>query len=235
MSRDLQHRIAACSWPAVHQDLHAKGVSVLPQLLDAKTRAALRAAYDGGSFRNRVVMERHNYGRGEYKYFAYPLPPLVQELREALYERLVPVAAQWAKTLETDAPPATHAALLARCHRAGQARPTPLLLRYGAGDYNCLHQDLYGDVFFPLQAVFLLSEPGNDFDGGELMLVEQRPRMQSRGTIVPLRAGDAAVFATNQRPAQGKRGYYRVAMRHGVSEVRRGERITLGIIFHDAA
>src|SRR5262249_47718572 len=157
------------------------------------------------------VMERHNYGRGEYKYFAYPLPPLVQELRETLYERLVPLAGEWARALgQPGGLPATHAQFLARCRRAGQPRPTPLLLRYGAGDYNCLHQDLYGEVSFPLQAVFLLSEPGADFDGGELMLVEQRPRMQSRGAVVPLRAGDAAVFATSHRPAQGRRGVFRV-------------------------
>jgi len=232
----LQRRIAACPWPAIHDDLHAKGAAVLPQLLDAHARTALRALYESGRFRNRVVMAQHNFGRGEYKYFAYPLPPLIQELRETLYRRLMPVAEQWSRALALpDKLPATHAQFLARCRRAGQPRPTPLLLRYGAGDYNCLHQDLYGRISFPLQAVFLLSEPGADFEGGELMLVEQRPRMQSKGIIVPLRAGDAAVFATSHRPAQGKRGYYRVAMRHGVSEVRGGERITLGIIFHDAA
>ena len=233
---ELQHRIAACPWPAVHDDLHARGVAVLPQVLDARARAALRASYESGDFRSRVVMERHNFGRGEYKYFAYPLPPLVQELRESLYQRLVPVAEQWSSALALPGKlPGAHAEFLARCRRAGQPRPTPLLLRYGAGDYNCLHQDLYGRISFPLQAVFLLSEPGTDFDGGELMLVEQRPRMQSRGIVVPLRAGDAAVFATSHRPAQGKRGFYRVAMRHGVSEIRSGERLTLGIIFHDAA
>jgi hypothetical protein len=235
-SADLQRRIADCPWPAIHGDLHAKGAAVLPQLLDARTRAALRASYESGRFRSRVVMERHNFGRGEYKYFAYPLPPLVQELRETLYQRLMPVAEQWSRALALPARlPAAHAEFLARCRWAGQPRPTPLLLRYGAGDHNCLHQDLYGKVSFPLQAVFLLSEPGTDFEGGELMLVEQRPRMQSKGMVVPLRAGDAAVFATGQRPMQGKRAFYRVALRHGVSEIRSGERITLGIIFHDAA
>lgn len=233
---DLQHRIAACPWPAVHDDLHSKGVAILPQLLDRCARAALRASYACGDFRSRVVMERHNFGRGEYKYFAYPLPPLVQALREMLYQRLFPVAEQWSRALALPGKlPAAHAEFLARCRRAGQSRPTPLLLRYGAGDYNCLHQDLYGTISFPLQVVFLLSEPETDFEGGELMLVEQRPRMQSRAMVMPLRAGDAAAFATSHRPAQGRRGYYRVAMRHGVSEVRSGERITLGIIFHDAA
>jgi hypothetical protein len=229
-------RIAGYPWPEIHEELHAKGAAVLPRLLEPAQRAALRAAWETGSFRSRVVMERHNYGRGEYKYFAYPLPPLVQELRESLYERLVPVAELWSRALGSkERLPATHAQYLARCRRAGQPRPTPLLLRYGAGGYNCLHQDLYGDVSFPLQAVFLLSEPDKDFEGGELMLVEQRPRMQSKGFVVPLRAGDAAVFANNHRPAQGKRGPFRVTMRHGVSEIRSGERLTLGVIFHDAA
>ena len=233
----LARRLGACPWPVIHDDLHAKGTAVLPQLLDTEERAALRAAYaERGRFRSRVVMERHNYGRGEYQYFAYPLPALVQELRDTLYERLLPVAERWREVLNLPGKlPATHALYLARCRKAGQARPTPLLLRYGAGDYNCLHQDLYGELSFPLQVVFLLSEPGTDFEGGELLLVEQRPRMQSKAQVVPLRAGDGAVFAVNHRPAQGRRGYYRAAMRHGVSEIRRGERLTLGIIFHDAA
>jgi len=203
-STELQRRIAACPWPAVHEDLHAKGAAILPQLLDASQRAALRESYASGRFRSRIVMEQHNFGRGEYQYFAYPLP-------------------------------AAHTELLARCRRAGQPRPTPLLLRYGAGGYNCLHQDLYGKLSFPLQVVFLLSEPGTDFEGGELLLVEQRPRMQSKARVVPLRAGDGAVFAVNHRPVRGKRGFYKAAMRHGVSEIRSGERFTLGIIFHDAA
>jgi len=235
-SADLQRRIAGCPWPDIHDDLHARGAAVLPQLLDARERAALRASYESGRFRSRVIMERHNFGRGEYKYFAYPLPPLVQDLRGELYQRLVPVAERWSHVLSGTGPfPASHREFLARCRHSGQRRPTPLLLRYGAGDYNSLHQDLYGKVSFPLQAVFLLSEPGSDFEGGELLLVEQRPRMQSKGVVVPLRAGDAAVFATSQRPAQGRRGFYKVTMRHGVSEIRSGERLTLGIIFHDAA
>jgi uncharacterized protein len=233
---DLQRRIADCPWPGIHDELHARGAAVLPQLLDARQRAVLRASYDSGRFRSRVVMERHNFGRGEYRYFAYPLPSLVQELRETLYGWLLPVAEQWSRALASPGRlPATHAQFLSRCRWAGQPRPTPLLLRYGAGDYNCLHQDLYGRISFPLQVVFLLSEPGTDFDGGELLLVEQRPRMQSKAMVMALRAGDAAVFASSLRPARGKRGFYRVGMRHGVSEIRSGERITLGIVFHDAA
>jgi hypothetical protein len=233
----LSHRIAACPWSGIYDDLHAKGAAVLPQILAAGERAALRAAYaERDRFRSRVVMEQHNYGRGEYQYFSYPLPALVQELRETLYGRLLPVAERWRELLGAPGKlPATHAHYLAHCRKAGQRRPTPLLLRYGPGDYNCLHQDLYGELSFPLQAVFLLSEPGTDFEGGELLLVEQRPRMQSKAQVVPLRAGDGAVFAVHHRPAQGRRGYYRAAMRHGVSEIRRGERLTLGVIFHDAA
>ncbi|HUS25492.1 MAG TPA: 2OG-Fe(II) oxygenase [Candidatus Binatia bacterium] len=221
----------------MHESLDRDGCATLAQLLDADQRRELRNAYsDAGRFRSRVVMQRHNFGRGEYQYFADPLPPLVQELRERLYAHLAPAANRWAGLLgeAADFPP-RHSQFRARCHAAGQARPTPLLLRYGPGDYNCLHQDLYGGVVFPLQVVFLLSEPGADFDGGELVLVEQRPRMQSRARVVPLQAGDAAVFAVRQRPARGVRGHYRAQLRHGVSEIRRGERLTLGIIFHDAA
>ena len=181
-------------------------------------------------------MARHGYGRGEYRYFAYPLPELVAELRSALYERLVPIANGWRESLGAGEPfPAMHAEYLERCHAAGQMRPTPLILRYGPGDYNCLHQDLYGDLVFPLQAAFLLSEPGKDFTGGEFVLTEQRPRMQSRVNVVPLKAGEAVIFAVNHRPVQGSRGTYRVTMRHGVSPVRSGSRHTLGIILHDAA
>jgi hypothetical protein len=237
MTTDLEDRVAGCDWPGIERELDACGAALLPGLLDARERAALRASYgERGLFRSRVVMERHNYGRGEYQYFSYPLPSLVQALRDSLYRRLAPTASRWSQRLgRAEKLPGAHADYLARCRRAGQSRPTPLLLRYGAGDYNCLHQDLYGEVAFPLQAVFLLSEPGKDFEGGELMLVEQRPRMQSRGFVLPLRAGDGAVFAVNHRPAQGKRGYYRAVVRHGVSEIRNGERLTLGIIFHDAA
>ena len=223
----------------VEDALDAHGVAVLPQLLDAGACRALAALYDEageGTFRSRVVMARHGFGRGEYQYFAYPLPPGVAQLRGALYARLAPIANRWNTALGiAQRYPATHADYLARCHAAGQVRPTPLLLRYGEGDYNCLHQDLYGEHVFPLQVVVLLSQPGRDFEGGEFVLVEQRPRMQSRATVVPLRQGDAAVFAVNHRPVQGTRGPYRVTMRHGVSRVRRGARSTLGIIFHDAA
>ena len=198
---------------------------------------ALAALYDQETpFRSRVAMARHGFGRGEYKYFAAPLPDAVQALREALYPRLAPVANRWHAGLGLPARfPEAHAEFLARCHAAGQARPTPLLLRYGPGDYNCLHQDLYGEQVFPLQVVFLLSDPGAEFSGGELVLTEQRPRMQSRAEVVPLRQGEAAAFAVRHRPVQGTRGPYRVAMRHGVSRVRGGRRHTLGIIFHDAA
>jgi hypothetical protein len=186
-------------------------------------------------FRSRVVMSRHGFGRGEYKYFAYPLPDTVAGLRTAIYPRLAPIANRWNAAMGIDVQyPDTHAAFLARCHAAGQQRPTPLLLQYGVDDYNCLHQDLYGEHVFPLQVAILLSEPGRDFSGGEFVLTEQRPRMQSRPQVVPLRQGDAVVFAVHQRPVQGTRGSYRVNLRHGVSRVRSGHRHTLGIIFHDA-
>ena len=223
---------------SMEQDLNERGCALLPRLLgraDCEALAALYAQPDG-LFRSRVVMERHGYGRGEYRYFDYPLPPLVQGLRAQWYPRLVPIANHWQQVLGLPTRfPAGHAEFLRRCHAAGQTRPTPLLLQYGEGDYNCLHQDLYGEQVFPLQIAVLLSEPGRDFDGGEFVLTEQRPRMQSRAEVVPLRQGDAVVFAVNQRPVTGTRGVYRVAMRHGVSRLRRGRRFTLGIIFHDAA
>ena len=224
-------------WPRIEADLDAQGWAVLPALLSTEQCTAMAALYDADDrFRSRVVMARHNYGRGEYRYFSYPLPELVAGLRSELYPRLAPVANRWHRTLGIDvAFPDSHADFLARCHAAGQQRPTPLLLRYGPGDYNCLHQDLYGAHVFPLQIAILLSEPGRDFEGGEFVLTEQRPRMQSRATVVPLRQGDAVVFAVNHRPATGTRGPYRIAMRHGVSTVRAGRRHTLGIIFHDAA
>lgn len=224
-------------WDAAIAALDDGGCAVLPGLLDPGECAALAALYDDGpAFRSRVVMARHNFGRGEYKYLRYPLPPPVAALREALYPPLAPLANEWHARLRLEPRfPPTLGAYLARCHAAGQQRPTPLILKYEEGDYNCLHQDLYGDLVFPLQATVLLSAPGRDFEGGEFLLVEQRPRMQSRPEIVPLGQGDAVVFAVNHRPVAGARGYYRATMRHGVSRIRRGRRVTLGIIFHDAA
>ena len=224
-------------WSAAVTDLDARGWTILPRLLDAGQCRATAALYDGGAdFRSHVVMERHGYGRGEYRYFSYPLPPLVARLRSALYPRLVPIANRWHERMGIDVRfPAEHRDFLDRCHETGQRRPTPLLLRYGAGDYNCLHQDLYGEHVFPLQAAILLSAPGADFSGGEFVLTEQRPRMQSRAEVVPLSRGDAVIFAVTHRPQRGTRGDYRVTMRHGVSCLRFGSRHTLGIIFHDAA
>ena len=224
-------------WTEAEAELDAVGVARLGPLLSAGECQALVALYDEEArFRSRVVMARHGFGRGEYQYLAYPLPDRVQALREALYPRLAPIANRWNERMGLPVRyPAAHADFLARCHAAGQARPTPLLLRYGPGDYNCLHQDLYGEQVFPLQAVFLLSDPGADFTGGEFVLTEQRPRMQSRAEVVPLEQGDAVVFAVNARPRRGTRGDYRVTMRHGVSRIRSGSRHTLGIIFHDAA
>jgi hypothetical protein len=225
------------NWTAIAADLDAQGWAVLPGLLDPGHCAALASGYDDDAqFRSRVVMARHGFGRGEYRYFAYPLPDPVFALRTALYPSLAPIANRWNERLGIETRfPADHAAFVMRCHEAGQVRPTPLLLRYGPGDYNCLHQDLYGEHVFPLQAAILLSQPGEDFTGGEFVLTEQRPRMQSRAAVVPLRRGDAVIFAVNHRPVAGTRGDYRVTMRHGVSTVQSGKRHTLGIIFHDAA
>jgi len=224
-------------WTTIAGDLDAQGWARLPGLLDRAACDSIAALYGPGAvFRSHVVMARHGFGRGEYRYFAYPLPPLVQALRTELYPHLAPIANRWHERMGIATRfPDDHAAFLARCHAGGQARPTPLLLRYGPGDYNCLHQDLYGEHVFPLQVAVLLSAPGADFDGGEFVLTEQRPRMQSRAEVVPLDKGDGVVFAVNSRPQRGGRGDYRVAMRHGVSRVRRGRRHTLGIIFHDAA
>ncbi|TJZ73016.1 2OG-Fe(II) oxygenase [Chitiniphilus eburneus] len=229
-------RIAAQDWPHLENELGTRGNAVIEALLDPEACAALAALYpQAGSFRSRVVMARHGFGQGEYQYFSYPLPQPVQALRSALYARLAPIANRWNATLGVATHyPANHADLLARCHAAGQHRPTPLLLQYDEGDYNCLHQDLYGEQVFPLQVAVLLSRPGIDFDGGEFVLTEQRPRQQSRVEVVPLRQGDAVIFAVNQRPVNGTRGPYRVTMRHGVSRLRSGRRHTLGIIFHDA-
>jgi hypothetical protein len=219
------------------KELDARGNAIVERLLTPDQCESVAAMYaDDDRFRSRVVMERHGFGRGEYKYFRYPLPPLVAELRRTLYARLPLIANRWNAALGIDVRyPAEHPAFIARCHAAGQNKPTPLLLRYGAGDYNCLHQDLYGEHVFPLQATILLSRPERDFAGGEFVLTEQRPRVQSRAEVVALRQGDAVVFAVRHRPVQGARGVYRVTMRHGVSRVRRGNRHTLGIIFHDAA
>jgi hypothetical protein len=225
------------AWPELLAAIDEHGYAVLPGVLGADACRELAGLYDHDeAFRSRVVMARHNFGRGEYKYLRYPLPPAVAGLREALYPRFAPLANTWHERMGLEPRfPATLKAYLDRCHRAGQQRPTPLILKYQAGDYNCLHQDLYGELVFPLQATVLLSEPGREFEGGEFMLVEQRPRMQSRGEVVPLGQGDAVVFAVNHRPVAGARGYYRVTMRHGVSRLRAGSRYTLGIIFHDAA
>lgn len=229
-------RLDAFDWPAVESALDEEGQAVLQGLLTPRECEAVAGWYgDGERFRSRVVMARHGFGRGEYQYFAYPLPSLLAALRPALYRRLQPIANRWhaAMGLPTSFP-ADHAEFLARCHAAGQLRPTPLLLQYDEGDYNCLHQDLYGDHVFPLQVAVLLSAPGRDFTGGEFVMTEQRPRMQSRPMVVPLGQGDAVVMAVNQRPVQGTRGTYRVQLRHGVSRMRSGRRHTLGLIFHDA-
>jgi hypothetical protein len=230
-------RIAALDWDAIGGALDRDGWAVLPQLFSATECDGTAALYgDEGRFRSHVQMARHGFGRGEYRYFAYPLPPLVAALRAALYARLAPIANRWHERMARAGRfPADHADYLAHCHAAGQARPTPLLLQYGPSDYNCLHRDLYGAEVFPLQVAVLLSAPGADFSGGEFVLTEQRPRMQSRVAVVPLGKGDAVIFAVNERPVAGSRGDYRVAMRHGVSEVRSGRRHTLGVIFHDAA
>lgn len=233
---DLKERLAALDWQHATEDLDRDGFAPLGRLLTDAECEALASSYDADDlFRSRVVMSRHNFGSGEYRYFGYPLPTLVRDLRETLYIMLAPVANRWNVALKRDRRfPAAYDDFLARCHRAGQQRPTPLLLRYEAGDYNCLHQDLYGEEVFPLQVVILLSEPDRDFRGGELVLTEQRPRMQSRATVVPIGKGDAVAFAVHQRPVRGKHGYYRVNMRHGVSRLHSGRRLTLGIIFHDA-
>jgi hypothetical protein len=223
-------------WAATAHELDAHGCAVLPRLLRPDTCSAVAEWYDQPSlFRSTIVMGRHGFGRGEYRYFGYPLPDLVAGLRTALYPPLAEIANRWNAVLGVQQRfPAEHESFLARCHAAGQTRPTPLLLRYGPGDYNCLHQDLYGEHVFPLQAAILLSEPSRDFEGGEFVLTEQRPRMQSRAEVVPLRQGDAVVFPVRERPVIGGRGPYRVNLRHGVSRLRGGRRHTLGVIFHDA-
>jgi uncharacterized protein len=236
MEADAAGRASALAWSRVAEDLDAHGCAVIERLLSPDECRSMAELYpEDDRFRSRVVMARHGFGRGEYKYFAHPLPELVAGLRTALYPHLAGIANRWNEAMGVEARyPSDHAEFLDRCHRAGQTKPTPLLLRYGPGDHNCLHQDLYGEHAFPLQVAFLLSAPGEDFTGGEFVLTEQRPRMQSRAEVVPLRRGDGVVFPVHHRPVRGARGVYRVNMRHGVSRVRSGRRHTLGIIFHDA-
>jgi hypothetical protein len=233
---DAGSRVEAIDWTQAGAELDAQGCAVLKGLLSADECRALAALYpDDARFRSRVVMGGHGFGRGEYKYFSYPLPDPIAQLRPVLYQKLHGIANRWNEAMGIDVRyPDSHAAFLKRCHAAGQDRPTPLLLQYGAGDYNCLHQDLYGEHVFPLQVAILLSEPGRDFSGGEFVLTEQRPRMQSRPEVVPLGQGDAVAFAVHVRPVQGTRGPDRVNLRHGVSRVRSGHRHTVGVIFHDA-
>jgi uncharacterized protein len=232
----LTKRVTMRDWPAVTEDLDKHGAAIIDRLLTPDECAKLAATYpDDSQFRSRIVMSRHGFGRGEYKYFAYPLPGVIVSLREALYAPLAQIANRWNEALgERARYPDEHSAFLERCHKAGQSRPTPLLLQYGEGDYNCLHQDIYGEHVFPLQVAVLLSAPGKDFTGGEFVLAEQRPRMQPRAEVAPLRQGDGVIFPVHHRPVHGTRGVYKVNLRHGVSRIRSGHRHTLGIIFHDA-
>jgi hypothetical protein len=230
-------RAAVVDWQQVAASLDERGYATTAALLTTEQCRGLAALYDReDAFRSRVVMQRHGFGSGEYKYLRYPLPDIVEALRQSIYPQLAPIANRWRERLREEGrfPPA-FAAYLKECHAAGQERPTPLILKYEAGDYNCLHQDLYGDLVFPLQLTVLLSAPEDDFTGGEFLLIEQRPRAQSRGEVVPLRQGEAVIFPVHHRPVEGTRGPYRVTMRHGVSRLRSGRRFTLGIIFHDAA
>jgi hypothetical protein len=235
-SPNIAARVDAIDWAQASRDLDAQGCAVLKGVLSAQECRVLAETYpDNNHFRSQVIMGRHGFGRGEYKYFSYPLPDLIAELRPALYAQLVGIANRWNEAMGIDIRyPERHQVFLKRCHDAGQTRPTPLLLQYEAGDYNCLHQDIYGEHVFPLQVAILLSEPGRDFTGGEFVLTEQRPRMQSRAEVVPLAQGDAVAFAVHVRPVQGTRGFYRVNLRHGVSRLRSGRRHTVGVIFHDA-
>ncbi len=230
-------RLDRYDWARATQELGTFGCTVLDQMLSPAECQAIAALYpEEKHFRSQVHMARHGFGKGEYRYFKYPLPTLIGALRTALYPRLAPIANGWNEQMGIDTRyPSAHAEFLKLCHAAGQRRPTPLLLQYGPGDFNCLHQDLYGELAFPLQVAILLSAPGKDFTGGEFVITEQRPRMQSRAEVVPWRQGDAVVFAVHNRPVQGSKGYYRVNLRHGVSRVRSGHRHTIGIIFHDAA
>lgn len=232
----VKQNISNVDWSLVQEALDKNGIAVIKGLISEANCQYLSSLYlQSNLFRSRIVMSRHGFGQGEYQYFSYPLPPLMSELRQHIYPYLVPKANQWNELMGLATQyPQTHEKFIHRCHQAGQSRPTPLLLKYESGDYNCLHQDLYGEHFFPLQLAILLSKPEEEFTGGELVLTEQRPRMQSRVEVIPLQQGDAAIFAVNQRPKQGSRGYYRANMRHGVSTVRSGHRMTAGLIFHDA-
>ena len=233
---DINSRVDACTWSSISDHLNAYGGALLENLLTAGECEAIARLYaDDRLFRSHIIMARHGFGRGEYKYFTYPLPDIVADLRTTLYRRLAPIANRWNASMGIAVRyPDAHADFIARCHKAGQTRPTPLLLQYGEGDFNALHQDLYGEHIFPLQVAILLSEPETDFTGGEFVLTEQRPRMQSRAEVVPLRRGDGVVFAVHNRPVRGTRGIYRVNLRHGVSRPRFGHRHTVGVIFHDA-
>ena len=235
-SKSIAERVRAIDWPGLERELDLQGNATVEGLLAPDECRAIAALYSREEpFRSRVVMAQHGFGRGEYKYFRYPLPELIAELRSAVYPRLVHIANRWNKAMGIEGSyPESHTKFLERCHKAGQTKPTPLLLQYGGDDYNCLHQDLYGEHVFPMQLAILLSEPGKDFSGGEFVMTEQRPRMQSRPMVVPLRQGDGVIFAVHHRPVQGTRGSYRVNLRHGVSRIRSGRRHTVGIIFHDA-
>jgi uncharacterized protein len=234
--KTIDERVEAVAWNEVRRDLDAEGHAVIKSILSPSECDAVRSLYQKETiFRSHIVMERHGFGRGEYRYFSYPLPELITRMRASLYPYLVQDANRWNEAMGINVRyPATHAEFIQRCHRAGQDKPTPLILKYGTGDYNCLHQDLYGEHIFPLQIAVLLSEPDRDFTGGEFVMTEQRPRMQSRPIVVPLRKGDGVVFAVHHRPVQGRKSVYRVNLRHGVSRIRSGNRYTLGIIFHDA-
>ncbi len=233
---EMKGKIAALDWQSIADDLNNKGYALVPDFLSSDQCRELIAGFDReDGYRKTVVMERHRFGKGSYKYWDYPLPNLVQELREGLYPKLVPIANTWMKWLGiSETFPDTLQGMTAACHAAGQAKPTPLILKYGKGGYNTLHQDLYGDVYFPLQAACFLNEPGEDYSGGEFVLTEQVPRAQSRASVITPKRGDMVIFTTNFRPVMGARGYYRAKIRHGVSEVKYGNRYTLGIIFHDA-
>jgi len=236
LANDIEERVTSLDWERILSSLDARGNALIERLMTPADCQAFAELYpEENLFRSRVVMARHGFGSGEYKYFKYPLPPMIAGLRQSIYPHLVPLANRWNMAMGSDIRfPKKHADFIARCHEAGQLRPTPLLLQYGVEDYNCLHQDLYGEHVFPLQVAILLSEPGRDFTGGEFVLTEQRPRMQSRPEVIPLRQGDAVIFAVHYRPVKGGRGTYRVNLRHGVSRLRSGHRHTLGIIFHDA-